>query len=156
MLSTTTEYALRIMIALTEVQGEPMTSEEVALRTSVSSDYAVKVLQQMARAKMVIAQRGRRGGFRLACDPTRTTLLDVVNVIEPIERIKTCPLGRTPPRSRLCSLHSRIDNAIATLQQELGSLTLHDVTTDDDRRALCPRETSAVLSVSATRKSRRK
>lgn len=150
MLSTTAEYALRIMIALAEADGQPITSETLSQRTSVSADYAVKILQQMARASLVHAQRGRGGGFRLACDPTRTTLLDVVNVIDPIERIHTCPLGRPTHQSRLCALHSRLDNAIAVLQSELQALTLEDVAADEGRGPLCPREPTVDMTLSTS------
>ena len=60
MLSTTAEYALRIMIALTETKGGPSTSESIARATQVPSDYAVKVLQMLGRANLVRAQRGTR------------------------------------------------------------------------------------------------
>ena len=66
MLSTTAEYALRIMIFLTESDGESAISDSIADATKVSPDYAVKVLQLLGRAKLVRGQRGRRGGFCLA------------------------------------------------------------------------------------------
>ena len=85
MLSITAEYALRIMVVLSESVDEPTTSERIAEFTSVPPDYAVKVLQMLARAKLVRAQRGRGGGFRLSCDPAVTSLLHVVQAIEPLE-----------------------------------------------------------------------
>ena len=50
MLSTTSEYALRIMIVLAESETEPTTSERIAGLTKVPTDYSVKVLQMLARA----------------------------------------------------------------------------------------------------------
>ena len=63
MLSTTAEYALRIMIALSEAPAGAVTSEKISRITQVPTDYAVKVLQQLGRAGLVKAQRGRGGGF---------------------------------------------------------------------------------------------
>ena len=59
MLSTTAEYALRIMIFLAESEGEPFTGEEIAEATKVTPGYTVKVLQWLGRAKLVRGQRGR-------------------------------------------------------------------------------------------------
>jgi Rrf2 family protein len=152
MLSNTAEYALRIMIVLTEGEGEgeggPMTSEQIAGATKVPADYAVKVLQWLGRANLVRGQRGRKGGFRLACDPGATSLLDVVNVIDPLERITACPLGREAHRRQLCPLHSRIDDVIAILEDSLGNMTLKGVL-DGKRPALCQPDGPVKLRVSA-------
>jgi Rrf2 family transcriptional regulator, nitric oxide-sensitive transcriptional repressor len=126
MLSTTAEYALRIMIALAEADGGPMTSEELSRRTNVSADYAIKILRQLARADMVRAQRGRGGGFRLVCDPAGTTLLDLVNIVDPFDRLHRCPLGRAGVSGGLCAMHHSIDAAIAFLHDELKAVTLRN------------------------------
>ncbi len=143
MLSTTAEYALRMMIALAEAEGRPLTSEQLSRRTDVSPDYAVKILQQLGRAKFVRAQRGRGGGFRLACDPAKTTLLDLVRVIDPLDRINRCPLGRVEHEGRLCALHASIDRAIEVLHEQLHSYTLADLL-EDERGTMCATDEESV------------
>ncbi len=157
MLSTTAEYALRIMICLAESDGEPATSETIAEVTRVPADYTIKVLQWLGRARMVRGQRGRGGGFRLDCDPETTTLLDVVNVIDPLERITTCPLGREAHRRRLCPLHSRIDEVIGLLQDSLSEMTLQSVIDGAPGPALCqkPRVRVTVSAGGAAKPRRR-
>lgn len=147
MLSTTAEYALRMMIALGEAEGRPMTSAKLSQRTDVSPDYAVKILQQLGRAGYVRAQRGRGGGFRLACDASATTLLDLVRVIDSLDRITECPLGRVEHAGKLCALHASIDRAIGVLHDELRALTLSDLL-EDSRGGICEaRETPAQISI---------
>ena len=123
MLSTTSEYALRIMIVLAESETEPTTSERIAALTKVPTDYSVKVLQMLARAGLVRAQRGRGGGFQIDCDPNTTTLLDVVNAIDPLERITCCPVSRESHAGQLCPLHSRLDEVIVLLQDSFRKMT---------------------------------
>ena len=137
MLSNTAEYALRIMITLAEAADEPMTSERIAEITRVPPDYAVKVLQWLGRAHLVRGQRGRKGGFRLDCDPKTTSLLDVVNVIDPLERISSCPLGREAHQDGLCPLHSRLDEVVAILIDSLGQMTLESVVNGRQGPSLC-------------------
>ncbi|MHC4767856.1 MAG: RrF2 family transcriptional regulator [Planctomycetota bacterium] len=136
-LSNTAEYALRIMITLAEAADEPLTSERIAELTRVPGDYAVKVLQWLGRADMVRGQRGRKGGFRLACDPKTTSLLDVVNVIDPLERISACPLGREAHESELCPLHTRLDEVVGILIDSLGQMTLESVINGQQGPTLC-------------------
>ncbi len=138
MLSNTAEYALRIVIALTEADSKSMTSEQIAKATSVPPDYAVKVLQWLGRAHLVKGRRGRGGGFWLNCDPQTTTLLDVVNTIDPLERIEECPLSRTDHKVEgLCPLHKCLDGIVALLIDSLQSLTLSGVVDGSDGPALC-------------------
>jgi Rrf2 family protein len=148
MLSNTAEYALRITITLAEAGDESLTSAQIAEATKVPVDYAVKVLQRLGQVKIVHGQRGRKGGFRLACDPLKTTLLDVVNVIDPLERITTCPLGRKQHRHKLCPLHSRLDEVIGILADSLGDMTIQSVVEGQTGPALC-RTPNAKLRVSA-------
>lgn len=148
MLSSTAEYALRIMIHLTEADGEQHTSDEISLATKVPSDYTVKVLQWLGKEGLVFGQRGRRGGFRLDCNPDKTTLLDVVNVIDPLKRISECPLGREAHKNTLCPLHKCIDDVIALLQDTLGSMTLKGVTEASAGQTLCPPK-GVAITVSA-------
>lgn len=137
MLSTTAEYALRIMIALTESPEHSLTSYRISRATQVPTDYAVKVLQLLGKAELVHAQRGRGGGFRMTCDPERTSLLDVVAVIDPLERITGCPLERESHAGSLCPLHKSIDTVIAILEQSLGGMTLQSVVDGAHGSALC-------------------
>jgi Rrf2 family protein len=125
------------MITLAEATGEPLTSERIAEITRVPGDYAVKVLQWLGRADMVRGQRGRKGGFRLNCDPRTTTLLDVVNVIDPLERISACPLGREAHQDGLCPLHSRLDEVVAILIDSLAQMTLESVVNGRQGPTLC-------------------
>lgn len=145
MLSRTAEYALRIMIALADAESAPLTSDEISARTQVPADYALKVLRWLRRRKLVAAQRGRRGGIRLTCDPRKTTLLDVVDAIDPVERITACPLGRPEHLSQLCPLHGRLDQLIAQTISSLGGITVHEVARAGGRPPLCRPSRGEVL-----------
>jgi Rrf2 family protein len=140
MLSTTAEYALRIMIALAQSGKNSMTSEAISSAAQIPPDYSVKVLQALARAELVRAQRGRGGGFALTCDPARTTMLDVVNAIDPLKRIRTCPLERESHRGTLCPLHQRVDDVLALLEESLREMTLQRVIDEAGGSALCAHE----------------
>jgi Rrf2 family nitric oxide-sensitive transcriptional repressor len=152
MLSRTAEYALRIMILLTERKETSLTAEQIAAATLVPAGYTVKVLQQLSRAKLSKGQRGRNGGFVLACDPTKVSLLQVVTVIDPLERITDCPLGRSEHHHSLCPLHKQIDTAIEALESNLSSMSLQDIVESGDGSSLCQdhKNATAVLSINVT------
>lgn len=137
MLSTTAEYALRIVTHLAEVEADQLTSDQIAEATKVPADYAQKILHALGRAGMVRGQRGRGGGFLLECDPAQTTLYDVVNVIDPIQRITKCPLDLPQHRRRLCALHRRLDEIIGLLESSLREFTIADLLVERKNPGLC-------------------
>ena len=76
---------------------------------------------------MVHSQRGLHGGFSLAREPMDLTIWDVVEAVEPLQRIRECPLGLASHRLRLCPLHKRLDDVLAATEQAFRSTTLADV-----------------------------
>jgi len=111
MISQTSEYALRAVIHLASFTGEPQTTQKIAVQTRVSVPYLSKVLQGLARAGIVHSQRGLHGGFELRHDIHTLTVYDVVNAIDPIQRITVCPLALENHKVGLCVLHARVDGS---------------------------------------------
>src|SRR5690242_19101215 len=127
MLSQTVEYALRAAVYLAGQRGSPQTNEQIAVATKVPAAYLSKVLQSLNRAGLVQAQRGVRGGFLLARATEELTVLEVVNAVDPIQRIKVCPLGLKSHGVRLCPLHKRLDDAMAEVERAFAKSTLVEI-----------------------------
>lgn len=127
MLSQTLEYALRAMVFLASRSGQSCPTEQIALATKVPSAYLAKVMQNLQRSGLVSGQRGVHGGFSLARSPNDLTILEVVEAVEPIGRIKTCPLSLKSHGVNLCPLHRRLDDALAHVERAFGSTTLAEV-----------------------------
>lgn len=127
MLSTTSEYALRMMFLLTQAHGTPQTCAELSEGGGIPQQYGWKVLGMLRRAGMVKGQRGRYGGFELQCDPSVTSMLDVVNVIAPLQRMEACPLCREADSTRFCALHTQMDKAMRETVSALGQRSLSEL-----------------------------
>jgi Rrf2 family protein len=127
MFSQTVEYALRAVVHLAYEAPAARTTAQIADATRVPRDYLAKILQGLAKKGIVQTQRGVGGGVSLAKDPGELTILDVVNAVEPIERITTCPLGLKTHGVRLCPLHRRLDDALALVESAFGKTTLAEV-----------------------------
>lgn len=136
MVSQTAEYALRAMVFLALAYEEPCTGHQIADACRVSPGYMAKVLHTLTRAGLVSSQRGLGGGFRLTRSPEQITILEVVNVIDPVQRITRCPLG-IHEHQKLCPLHRQLDEAAAHIEQVLGGVTLADLLRDPKSRPLC-------------------
>jgi Rrf2 family nitric oxide-sensitive transcriptional repressor len=133
MLSQTVEYALRAVVHLASEAPRARTTEQIAEVTHVPRAYLSKVLQSLSRAGIVQSQRGIGGGMSLAKPASDLTILEVVNAVEPIQRIRTCPLGLESHGVHLCPLHKRLDNALAMVENAFASTTLAEVLAEPSR-----------------------
>ncbi len=102
MLSQTSEYALRAAVILAGEPLKPLTTQQVAEAGKIPLDYLSKVLQLMARSGLVSATRGKGGGFILTRPAAQISVLEVVNAVDPIRRIRSCPLHLAAHRHQLC------------------------------------------------------
>jgi Rrf2 family transcriptional regulator, nitric oxide-sensitive transcriptional repressor len=130
MLSQTVEYALRAVVYLAGQSPDAQTTGQIAEATCVPPAYMSKVLQGLCRAGILRSQRGIGGGMSLVKLPDEVTILDVVNAVEPIGRIETCPVGLQAHGVQLCALHRRLDNALEAVEDAFRSTTLAEVLAD--------------------------
>ncbi len=123
MLPKTAEYALRAAVWLGRDPDQTESAEQLAERTKVPRRYLHKVLQNLVRAKLVRSQSGPGGGYALSRSPDKISVLDVVNAVAPLERIRHCPLGLAS-HTRLCPLHAELDRVYAATEAALSRVTI--------------------------------
>lgn len=139
-LSQTAEYALRAIVHLADGSESPRTVQEIAARTRVSPEYLSKVLQGLRKGGLGRSRRGVNGGFVLARSPEEITVLDVIDAVDPIERIRKCPLGIRGHGRKLCPLHRRLDEALAAVEESFASTTIAEMIGESrSGRGLCER-----------------
>ncbi|MCS6970364.1 MAG: Rrf2 family transcriptional regulator [Planctomycetota bacterium] len=127
MISNTADYALRAIVFLADNAGEAHTTEEIARATKVPVGYLAKIMQNLARHRLVASQRGLHGGFTLVRDPKELTIYDVVQAVDPIARIDRCPLQLEGHGTDLCPLHRTVDEALARVEEIFRRTTIHEM-----------------------------
>ncbi len=126
MLPKTAEYALRATVWLAREPGKTESADLLSERTQIPRRYLHTVLQQLVQAQIVRSQPGPGGGYALAREPAGITILDVVNAVSPVERIRHCPLG-LPSHTRLCPLHKQLDAVYEATEKALSRVTLAQI-----------------------------
>jgi Rrf2 family protein len=82
-ISTGVEYGLHCLLYLADPEGVREASvRDLAEMQGVSVDYAAKLFTRLAKAGLVSATEGIRGGFTLARAPNAITVHDVVEAID--------------------------------------------------------------------------
>jgi len=126
MLSKTAEYALRAVVCLASFPGESFSGEILAEKTQVPRSYLHRVLQDLVQGGLVHSRPGPGGGYEFSRVADQVTILDVVNAVHPLERIRQCPLG-LPDHVTLCPLHQELDRAYAATETAFREVKLSDM-----------------------------
>jgi Rrf2 family protein len=93
------DYAIRCVYYLCARQDRVTMVGEIAREMCVPRTFLAKIVQKLARAKIIKSHRGVRGGFRLARRPRDISLLDVMEAVEGPVAMNVCALDRA-----LCGL----------------------------------------------------
>lgn len=127
MFSQTVEYALRAIVHLAKQPDALQTTAQISKATQVPSAYLSKVLQTLTRDGLVEVKRGVSGGYLLSKSPDEMTIYDVVQCVDPLQRIRSCPLELSSHRKRLCSLHAKMDSALESIETVFRTTTLTEL-----------------------------
>ena len=134
MFSQTVEYALRAVVYLAQHQSEgPIGNRVIAEHTQVPTSYLSKILHDLAAREILQSRRGVGGGFQLAASPGELSVLDVVNAVDPLQRITGCPLSLPSHCEQLCPMHARLDESLALVEQTLGKSTIREMMFEQSR-----------------------
>ena len=126
MLSKTAEYALRAVTCMGSQVDRPVSANLLAEQTKVPRRYLTRVLQDLCAAGMVQSRPGPGGGYELTHAISKLTILDIINTVEPIARIKKCPLG-LKGHTKLCPLHAELDKAYEATEKAFAIVTIQDL-----------------------------
>ncbi|NLJ50380.1 MAG: Rrf2 family transcriptional regulator [Candidatus Atribacteria bacterium] len=126
-LSEASILALHSMVLLAQNESEPLTIKQMAEKTASSEAHLSKVMQRLAKIKLVDSIRGPNGGFHLKHPIELITLLDIYQAIEgPLEE-ESCfsKSGKCPFKK--CLFGGLINKMRQEFQQYLASKTLKDL-----------------------------
>ncbi len=127
MFSQTVEYILRVIVFLAARHQDPLTTQAISEATHVPIGYLAKIMQRLVKAGLVSSQRGRNGGFVLTERSYKLSVFDIIQILEPINRVNSCPLGLQIHGTTLCPLHRRLDKAIVNVEKTLQESTVADL-----------------------------
>ena len=107
-ISTKGRYALRVMVELAEAEeGTYVALRDIAGRQEISEKYLEAIMKRLGRAGLVSGLRGKGGGYRLAADPARCTVGDILRAAEDSLAPVACQGldgGRCPRRDKCATL----------------------------------------------------
>jgi Rrf2 family transcriptional regulator, iron-sulfur cluster assembly transcription factor len=141
MLSNSCRYGIRAVIYLA---SQPLSGGKTGIK-KISSDldlpkpFLAKILQQLAKQKILSSSKGPHGGFSLLKDPRKITLLDIVNTIDGNDVFTNCVMHNgscegVEKNNKPCPLHKDYEKTRTDMVSLFSRKTIYDLvkTADND------------------------
>ncbi len=130
-ISKKTDYALRMLAALVREPDDILSVRTAADANDVPYSFARAIQHDLVRAGIIESLRGSHGGMRLAVDPNKITLLEVVTAVQGPLTLGSCesmgPDGGICPRIGECNFNPIFCSACAIVSEFFNSVTLAQV-----------------------------
>jgi len=134
--STATKYAIRAVCHLAELpEGHRAQAKEISEALDIPPAYLSKILQNLAKKRILSSTKGPGGGFRLLALPAETSLYTLIQAVEGDAGEDQCILGLDICGDAApCPMHELWKGFRATFRQRMQSITVLDVVRAAERK----------------------
>jgi Rrf2 family transcriptional regulator, cysteine metabolism repressor len=114
-------------IAIHEDAGS-VSAKRIAEEFSIPPELLAKILQHLARERLIVSQNGPRGGYMLARRPIEITVGQVVRALEgPINIVECLDEDSDCPQMARCNLRRPVQKIQVAVSQLLDTMTLAEL-----------------------------
>lgn len=137
-ISTKGRYALRMLIDLAQHRDEGYIAlKDVAQRQDISKKYLEQIVPALSKSDILQANRGSRGGYKLAKAPDRCSVGEILRLTEgslsPVDCLGNDSVGCE--RSTECATLPVWQGLYRVINEYLDGITLQDIL--DQQRERC-------------------
>jgi Rrf2 family protein len=116
---------------------------EIAEEYGISTMLMAKVLQKLARQRIVSAKHGASGGYLLAKEPSQITALDVISAIDGPVLITSCVTSHgNCGASDCCTVREPLRRVNESILSVLSSVTISQMSEEPHEHALVELQTT--------------
>lgn len=132
-ISAVEEYGLRCLLTLARIGTDGQLSiADIAEKEGLSVPYASKLLALLRKEGLVVAERGRGGGFSIAADPADISMYQVITalggpLIDPHHCTKFSGQQEECVHIANCTVHDVLGGLAGYIQEFLSQTTLADL-----------------------------
>jgi Rrf2 family transcriptional regulator, iron-sulfur cluster assembly transcription factor len=131
MLSNTRKYAIRavLYLAINESDNTKIGIKRISEELKMPSPFLGKILQTLAKHKILFSTKGPHGGFSLGKKAEDIYLLDIVKIIDGLDFFNTCIIGvkvceGDKGKRNICPFHDKLDPMRDELYSQFSNLSI--------------------------------
>ncbi|AQW81442.1 RrF2 family transcriptional regulator [Campylobacter pinnipediorum] len=126
------EYALLSLIFLSQ-KTQPIDVDTMSNELQISKSFLAKILQSLAKDKILNSFKGANGGFSLNINPSELTIKKIIECVEKrpttvfecSNSIDDCPSNQATS----CQIWTTLNSLQIKIDNMLDNITLQDITT---------------------------
>lgn len=134
-LSKKTDYALLALSYLARSEaGRAANTKEIAERYDIPLEMLAKILQVLAKARLVKSTPGPNGGYRLAVPAVEINVASIIEAMDGKPALAHCMKlsGNRCGQIDKCTIRKPLARINSRIQQMLSLITLAEISGEDD------------------------
>jgi Rrf2 family cysteine metabolism transcriptional repressor len=108
-----------------------VSAKRIAEEFAIPPELMAKILQRLAKQRLVVSTNGPKGGYVLARRPTEITVGQVIRALEGPINIVSCLEDSDCPQMEKCNLRRPVHKIQAAISQVLDTMSLAELTSAD-------------------------
>jgi len=108
-----------------------VSAKRIAEEYANPPELMAKILQRLAKQRLVVSTNGPKGGYVLARRPTEITVGQVIRALEGPINIVSCLEDSDCPQMEKCNLRRPVHKIQAAISQVLDTMSLAELTSAD-------------------------
>lgn len=129
-LSKKVEYGLIAVkhIAL-EKPGETLTAKEISQKYEIPYELLSKILQKLAKEKIIASYQGSRGGYSLLVKPDELKISNIIEAIEGPQYLTECMDNENCDcnKTDCCTIKNPLEKVQSNINEIFNKLTLSEI-----------------------------
>lgn len=114
-------------IASQSATGSAVSTKRIAEELSIPGELLAKILQRLAKRRIIVSHNGPKGGYVLARTPDQLTVGQVVRAIEGPVRIVGCMTSDACPQFSRCNLRRPVERIQSSISDLLDGMSLAEL-----------------------------
>ncbi len=111
-------------------------AKDLAEMYGIPQEALAKILQRLARSKLLVSLQGTNGGYVLARDPRQISALEIIRAIEGPLFITSCNNSdKSCSQSPKCTVREPLQKVSRTIEEVLSRLTIWELREGTDESA---------------------
>ena len=126
-LSKKADYGLIALKHLARHAEESVSAREIAKEYRIPGELLAKIMQRLARKGLVVSQQGTHGGYILGRDPSRISIVDVIEALDGPIGITPCERGSSCEQMEKCSVKDPLMAVRAKMVRVLSDTSIYEL-----------------------------
>ena len=127
-ISSKGRYAVRVLIDIATAKKEYVSISEMSERQGISVKYLEKIVHVLVKGKLLESQMGSKGGYRLAQNPQKCTIAQILTLTGDAPVLAPCQMSKEKcPQSKKCPTIGYWGTLQKLIYDNLSHITLQDL-----------------------------